>query len=733
MPQPAYVCPSCVLRRTFLGPRPSTYSTYLDNPSIQDIHKSLDEAELRSLNKRRGNRAPTLFGPIEKANEAPKVPTPLQHSRSAAEKVDDNVATPPTSKGSTAKQATPEKAEADSAASKKVTPKKVKSESGAPKKATSKRGRHKRTASRKVEQKRPASKSTATEGVASGAVAPERAAEKKATPTKTVSTNAVSTRASEDARASIEAILDTAFLEAGGPIRLRSAKAVLESAPLPIASEDERHLEQTLQGKPEKSTSPPRSILSKRPRRPVRSLRLISIGARGPLRLISRPFVPKPRIRKIWSLSPERRIDVERPGYLARLKFLRAHPSGPRESSVSRNVSSSSREHLGRKVILFEPTGEGLNGEQLSLVPLDINHPPVPPLSYGLDRVLFNPGVYNLQDQRTHVYNFDPYLQTIMPVSEFNFAALKEYVTSSKDTVLSGLARDHGKRYVGSTSSMTSALSHFHFLLSNWRDINLTTLSQGFPEDYKSFTQLTRVPSAIFLKNNDGVYAIDADKAFDSSTILSTLGKSMEKLLTLETGTFERYRKSNPDAMTQEEENKSPEAFHYSTMGDFLMRSQLDAQDPRLPGTGMFDLKTRAVVSVRMDSSNYEDMKDYQIKGRFGKWESYEREYYDMMRSVFLKYSLQVRMGRMDGIFVAFHNTERIFGFQYIPLPEMDLAIHGQSNLALGDQEFKLSVDLLNKVLDKATERFPGKVNAAIESVPTRRLIALVNSFTSRN
>jgi hypothetical protein len=33
------------------------------------------------------------------------------------------------------------------------------------------------------------------------------------------------------------------------------------------------------------------------------------------------------------------------------------------------------------------------------------------------------------------------------------------------------------------------------------------------------------------------------------------------------------------------------------------MRSQLDAYDPRLPGTGMFDLKTRAAVSIRMEST----------------------------------------------------------------------------------------------------------------------------------
>lgn len=38
----------------------------------------------------------------------------------------------------------------------------------------------------------------------------------------------------------------------------------------------------------------------------------------------------------------------------------------------------------------------------------------------------------------------------------------------------------------------------------------------------------------------------------------------------------------------------------------FIMRSQLDCVDPRLPGTGVFDIKTRACVSIRMDILNYE-------------------------------------------------------------------------------------------------------------------------------
>lgn len=351
---------------------------------------------------------------------------------------------------------------------------------------------------------------------------------------------------------------------------------------------------------------------------------------------------------------------------------------------------------------------EKITPKGLELVPINVPQPPVPSLSYGLDRVLFNPGVYQLQDPRSRVFNFDPYLQTIMPVKEFDFSLLKKFITSSRDETLLQVTKTEEKKYTGSTSSMTAALSHFHYLISNWRPIDVGVLSKQFPAPFETFTAFQRSPAALYLRWRDGVYAIDADKQYDTSNILSMLGQSMEKLLTHSTKEFERYRKNSPDPVS-EETRKESEAYHYTTMGDFLMRSQLDAHDPRVPGTGMFDLKTRAVISIRMDTSAYEEGNSYEIRSRHGEWESFEREYYDMIRSAFLKYSLQVRIGRMDGIFVAFHNTERIFGFQYISLPEMDAALHGTEDTTLGDSEFKLSLNLLNRVLDRATAKWPNQ------------------------
>ncbi|KAH7321784.1 mitochondrial protein Pet127-domain-containing protein [Rhexocercosporidium sp. MPI-PUGE-AT-0058] len=385
-------------------------------------------------------------------------------------------------------------------------------------------------------------------------------------------------------------------------------------------------------------------------------------------------------------------------------KFVSSFPGDAKDSA--RGVNEEGSGSLKTRPGTTAHEIKSVDADSLKLVPLDTGPLQVPKLSYGLERVLFNPGVYQLQDPRSRVFNFDPYLQTIMPVSEFDFNALKQYVTSSRDKNLIAKAIAEKKKYTGSTSSTTSALAHFHFLLSQWREITFSNLSKMFPVEFKKFTALQRGPVAIFLRWRDGAYAIDADKQYDTANILMSLGKSMEKLLTLSTEDFEKYRKTNSDQITEEERNASEE-FHYTGMGDFLLRSQLDAHDSRLPGTGMFDLKTRAVISVRMDTESYEEGRGYEIRGQHGEWESFEREYYDMIRSAFLKYSLQVRMGRMDGIFVAYHNTERIFGFQYISLPEMDFALHGTTDTTLGDQEFKLSLDLLNRVLDRATAKYP--------------------------
>ena len=62
----------------------------------------------------------------------------------------------------------------------------------------------------------------------------------------------------------------------------------------------------------------------------------------------------------------------------------------------------------------------------------------------------------------------------------------------------------------------------------------------------------------------------------------------------------------------------------------------------------------------------------------------------------------------MDGIFVAYHNTARIFGFQYLSISDMDERLFG--NRTGGDRVFAKCVELLDTIAEAITEVSPEQV-----------------------
>ncbi|KAI8344728.1 mitochondrial protein Pet127-domain-containing protein [Chlamydoabsidia padenii] len=332
---------------------------------------------------------------------------------------------------------------------------------------------------------------------------------------------------------------------------------------------------------------------------------------------------------------------------------------------------------------------------------------PVATLAPDLQRTLFKPGVHPIKDFQTKQRLFSQYWENITQPDDFDYEAMQPYITSSKDKNLIEMAKNQNARYVGSTSSLSGILSHIYFELSNHRPVDTSVLSRSFVNESKNYTRGSRVPKTIMLRWKDGVYAVDADKAFDSEeTILSQLGKSMEKFLTLKPSDYERYLKENSGAVTEEERN-APEAFAYGMIGNLFLRSQLDCYHSLLPRR-TFDLKTRAIMPIRLDIPHYQDYYNYKLEQHRGMFYSFEREYYDMMRSAFLKYSFQVRIGHMDGVMVTYHNTDEIFGFQYISRSEMDARLFGTSKM--GDEAFEYCLMAMQNVFDKATSQFKNQV-----------------------
>lgn len=66
----------------------------------------------------------------------------------------------------------------------------------------------------------------------------------------------------------------------------------------------------------------------------------------------------------------------------------------------------------------------------------------------------------------------------------------------------------------------------------------------------------------------------------------------------------------------------------------------------------------------------------------------------------------------MDGIFVCYHNTAEIFGFQYLPRCEMDFCLYGNSHT--GDAVFSLILQLYNVVLDEILSKYSREDNVLI-------------------
>lgn len=313
----------------------------------------------------------------------------------------------------------------------------------------------------------------------------------------------------------------------------------------------------------------------------------------------------------------------------------------------------------------------------------------IPRIAHGLDRVLFSPGVHFLQDPRTRIFNFTNYLEKIRPYDDFDASKFPGFISASKDETLLKEAIKQNKTFYSSTSSMTLTLIQFYLLLNNYSIHPSSQHRFNFPK----FTRnALRMPSCLLVEpkglNDNGkhVYSVSSDKSTDVEILLLALGHCLEALLTTEENEFAHYLvkpltldKSVPSS---EDIDKAINVYNYSSYGGFLMRSQLDCYDPRLPGNGTFDLKTRAACAIRYDQSPESAHTNYKISKLNGNIESFEREYKDLIKTGgLLKYGFQARIGQMDGIFIAYHSVNSFSGFQYLPLSEIDKVFYSDETV----------------------------------------------------
>lgn len=239
-----------------------------------------------------------------------------------------------------------------------------------------------------------------------------------------------------------------------------------------------------------------------------------------------------------------------------------------------------------------------------------------------------------------------------------------------------------------------------YFLLSRFRNVDVGNLSRYFQFQTARFTPSQRLPSSFVLYPKDGIYSIDRFQPIVNTTILSSLGKSVEKMITMEKDDFENtFLKSRKSELTCADEI---EAFNYLHTEDFILRSQLDCVHPQV---GIFDLKTRATFPIRVFSEEFrEEHLEYKLDRLRGNKNSFEREYYDMARSSFLRNSFQTRIGNMSGIFVVYHNTDEVFGFEFLKRQELEQALYQSETMA--DFVYYSTLQMFHELLHTITGHY---------------------------
>lgn len=349
----------------------------------------------------------------------------------------------------------------------------------------------------------------------------------------------------------------------------------------------------------------------------------------------------------------------------------------------------------------------------------------LPKLAHDLEKVLKKKGVHYFYLKRSKQFQFDQGLNKIDRLKEFEHNLLSNFVSPSKDKSLLELAKSQKKTYYSSTSSMTSSLFQFYLLLNDFKEDK-----ERFP--FGDFTKLVKkLPSSFIVNKQDpqqDIYSIESDKSADLSHYLAEFGHIAEIILTNETEDIKLFKKlereyqaykviNNDDSVNaldlqklvsseisdtdveNFEKFKNPEnVYNIASFDKFLMRSQLDCHHEDLPGNGTFDLKSRAIGDIRYDKGNI-NMKETTYSNQF----SYDQEFQDLVKTgALLKYAFQARIGQMDGIFVAFHNFNQFFAFQYLKLEDIDKIFFNNSSMAsyIADSQFKFSLQIWSHLLD---------------------------------
>lgn len=114
-----------------------------------------------------------------------------------------------------------------------------------------------------------------------------------------------------------------------------------------------------------------------------------------------------------------------------------------------------------------------------------------------------------------------PFFTRMPAYSQINEEVIAPYFPPASDTNLFRLAKKTKDiKYLTSTSTITSVLSHVYYAMSNYKSPHFNELTQAFDREPMKFMVSQRKPNTVFLraigKGEDGnkLYGVDSDAGF---------------------------------------------------------------------------------------------------------------------------------------------------------------------------------------------------------------------------
>ena len=337
----------------------------------------------------------------------------------------------------------------------------------------------------------------------------------------------------------------------------------------------------------------------------------------------------------------------------------------------------------------------------------EFNRPPT--LKHGLDRIVRTDGIYT-SEVMAKAYGSD-FLKLISAPSSEVLDRFPAYTPPSRDRKLLAAATETKSRFLTGSSSITDELMHVYFLMSNFKSPDMTGLGKNYDLKGMMYMSAYRRPTSFMLRKlGPDMYAVDGDSGLlpASNIALTEMGVVLEALLTTEESLYKKIidPKSGMSKEDIAEALKGGNSHRMRKIGNMVVRSQIDCESTSATGENfVFEIKTRATAPIRYDVKNIPLYFDYKITRRSGVHESFEREYFDLIRSILIKYYFQIKLGFMDGAFLCYHNTKEIFGYQYILLSEIEKRVFGSKEC--GERMFLLAMQIHQLLLEEVVRLFP--------------------------